>query len=195
MAESKAMEYLPGRLTSPVPDPFEDTEYAMLMSFFSRKAKQDGVADAAGAAPRDLPYDPALVAALTLEHRSLVSLLVRAKALAQRESYGEAMDTLQEFSQGLAGHLKRESAELHPYLTAHLKGEDRDRILREMRASSAHVEKAVEGFLKHYAGYPVGERNVGIFVMEIDGVSEEFCERIEKEEATVYTLYVPPEAY
>ena len=195
MAESRAMEYLPGRLSSPAPDPFEDTEYAMLMSFFSRKAKQAGMQAPAGAEPHELPYDPSLVAALTLEHRSLVSLLVRAKALALRESYGEAMDTLHEFSQGLAEHLKRESAALHPYLTAHIKGEDRDRILREMRASSAHVEKAVEGFLKHYAGYPVGERNVGMFVMEIDGVSEEFCERIEKEEATIYTLYVPPEAY
>jgi hypothetical protein len=105
------------------------------------------------------------------------------------------MFTLLRFSQGLAEHLKRDSAELHPYLTSHLKGEDRDRILREMSAGSVHVERAVQGFLKHYAGYPVGERNVGMFVVEIDGVSEEFCERIEKEEATVYTLYMPPEAY
>ena len=189
------MEYLPGRLSSQAPDPFEDTEYAMLISFFSRKAKKDGAEAPVGTAPHESPYDPSLVSALTLEHRSLVTLLVRAKSLAQREHYGEAMDTLHEFSQGLAEHLKRESAELHPYLTAHLRGEDRDHILREMRAGSVHVERAVEGFLKHYAGYPVGERNVGMFVVEIDGVSEEFCERIEKEEATVYTLYMPPEAY
>lgn len=195
MGESEAMEYLPGRLSSQAPDPFEDTEYAMLISLFSRKAKKDGAEAPVGTAPHELPYDPALVSALTLEHRSLVTLLVRAKSLAQQELYGEAMDTLHQFSQGLAEHLKRESAELHPYLTAHLRGEDRDHILREMRAGSVHVERSVEGFLKHYAGYPVGERNVGMFVVEIDGVSEEFCERIEKEEATVYTLYMPPEAY
>ncbi|HEY1992129.1 MAG TPA: hemerythrin domain-containing protein [Gammaproteobacteria bacterium] len=188
------MEYLPGRLSSLEPDPFEDTEYAMLMSFFSRKAKQ-GVDTPAGTAPHELPYDPALVTALTLEHRSLVSRLVQAKRLAQQGRYGEVMDTLHEFSQGLAEHLKRESAVLHPYLGAHLRGEDRDYILREMYAGPVHVKKAVDGFLKHYAGYPVGERNVGMFVVEIDGVSEEFCERIEKEEATIYTLYVPPEAY
>ena len=186
------MEYLPGRLSSLEPDPFEDTEYAMLMSFFSRKAKQ---AETPAGAPQAPPYDPALVAALTLEHRSLVSLLVRAKRLAQQAKYGETMDTLHEFSQGLAEHLKRESTGLHPYLTAHLRGEDRDHILREMHAGPVRVQKAVDGFLKHYAGYPLGERNVGMFVVEIDGVSEEFCERIEKEEATIYTLYVPPEAY
>ena len=193
MSESKGMEYLPGRLSSPSPDPFEDVKYAMLISFFSRKTSKDEAP--ATTAARELPYDPALVTALTLEHRSLVTLLVQAKTLAQREHYGDVMDALQRFSQGLAEHLKRESAELHPYLTDHIRGEGSDHILREMRASSVHVEKAVEGFLKHYAGYPVGERNVGMFMMEIDGVSEEFCERIEKEEATVYTLYMPPEAY
>ena len=188
------MEYLPGRLSSLESDPFEDTEYAMLMSFISRKAKQDEE-PAAGTVPQSLPYDPALVTALTLENRSLVSRLVQAKRLAQQGHYGEAMDTLHEFSQGLAEHLTRESTVLHPYLTAHLRGEDRDHILREMHAGPVHVKKAVEGFLKHYAGYPVGDRNVGMFVVEIDGVSEEFCERIEKQEATIYTLYMPPEAY
>lgn len=189
------MEYLPGRASSLTADTFEDTDYAMLIPFFTRKTKRDGAETPVAAAPRDLPYDPALVTALTLEHRSLVTLLVQAKSLAQQELYGEAMDALQRFSQGLAEHLKRESAELHPYLTAHLRAEDREHILREMRAGSVHVERAVEGFLKHYAGYPVGERNVGMFLVEIDGVSEEFCERIEKAEAAVYTLYMPPEAY
>src|SRR5579859_6705780 len=114
MAESTGMEYLPGRLSSPAPDPSGDAEYAMLISFLSRKAKKDGAEAPAVTAPQELPYDPALVSALTLEHRSLVSLLVRAKSLAQQEHYGEAMDTLHRFSQGLAEHLKRESTELHP---------------------------------------------------------------------------------
>jgi hypothetical protein len=189
------MEYRPGRTIGHTQDPFEDTEYAMLISFFSRKAKKDGPEDQSQAELRELPYDPSLVTALTLEHRSLVELLVQVKSAALEERYAEVKDSLQEFSQGLAEHLKRESSALHPYLTAHLKGEDRDAILREMRASTGHVERSMEGFLKHYGGYPVGERNVGMFVVEIDGVSEEFCERIEKEEASIYTLYMPPEAY
>ena len=190
------MEYRPGRIAAYDYEPFAETESAMLLSFFSRKTKQDEPARGAGkAAEAEVAYDPGLVTALTLQHRSLTTLLVKATSVAQQRQFEEVASLLTRFKLELDEHLKREHQEFFPYLTAHLKGDDAKDILREARANSLYIERAVDGFLNHYTGYPVGERTVLRFGMELSGVIEEFCERLEKEEATIYTLYMPPEAY
>lgn len=190
------MEYLPRHSGVTEADPFAETESAMMISFFSRKLRTTSPEPGRPAQEsQELPYDPGLVAALTHQHRAMVLLLLKAKSAAQRALYSDVQEHLAQFKQDLAGHLLREQMELHAYIQTHLKGPDRDAILRDVRASTVHVERSVDGFLKHYSNYPVGDRNVARFELEIDGVSEEFCERIEKEEASIYTLYMPAEAY
>jgi hypothetical protein len=189
------MEYRPGRTAAYDYEPFAETESAMLLSFFSRKTKQDEAPQAGKAAEPEAVYDPGLVTALTLQHRSLTTLLVKATSVAQQRQFAEVASLLTRFKLELDEHLKREHQEFFPYLSAHLKGDDAKDILREARANSLYIERAVESFLNHYTGYPVGERTVLRFGMELSGVIEEFCERLEKEEATIYTLYLPSEAY
>jgi hemerythrin HHE cation binding domain-containing protein len=189
------MEYRPGRTTSYDYEPFAETETAMLLSFLSRKNKKQEPAQAGQAPAHEIGYDPGLVTALTLQHRSLTSLLVKATSLAQQQDFAEVQAILERFKAELDEHLHREHDEFFPYLTAHLKTEDARDILKEARSNSLYIERAVDGFLKHYTGYPVGERTVLRFGMELSGVIEEFCERLEKEEAHIYTLYMPPEAY
>ena len=189
------MEYRPGRTAAYDYEPFAETESVMLLSFFSRKQSKDEPLQAGRAAEAEVAYDPGLVTALTLQHRSLTTLLVKAASIAQQRQFAEVNTLLAHFKQELDEHLKREHQEFFPYLTAHLKGDDAKDILREARANSLYIERAVEGFLRHYTGFPVGERTALRFGMELSGVIEEFCERLEKEEATIYTLYMPPEAY
>jgi len=189
------MEYRPGRIAAYDYEPFAETESAMLLSFLSRKAKQDEPPQGRDTAEAEVAYDPGLVTALTLQHRSLTTLLVKATSVAQQRDFAEVNGILTRFKLELEEHLRREHREFFPYLSAHLKGDDANDVLREARANSLYIERAVEGFLNHYAGYPVGERTVLRFGMELSGVIEEFCERLEKEEATIYTLYLPPEAY
>jgi hypothetical protein len=189
------MEYRPGR-TSPYDyEPFAETETAMLLSFLSRKNKKEEPPKDGKIQEPEVIYDPGLVTALTLQHRSLTRLLVKATSLAQQRDFSEVQSVLEQFKAELDEHLKREHGEFFPYLTAHLKGEDAKDVLKEARSNSLYIERAVEGFLKHYRGYPVGERTVLRFGMELSGVIEEFCERLEKEEAHIYTLYMPREAY
>lgn len=189
------MEYRPGRTIPYDYEPFAETETAMLLSFLSRKNKKQEPPKGAEAPQAGLAYDPGLVTALTLQHRSLTSLLVKATSLGQQRDFEGVQATLEQFKAELDEHLHREHEEFFPYLTAHLKGEDAQDTLKEARSNSLYIERAVEGFLKHYTGYPVGERTVLRFGMELSGVIEEFCERLEKEEAHIYTLYMPPEAY
>ncbi|HEY1772614.1 MAG TPA: hemerythrin domain-containing protein [Gammaproteobacteria bacterium] len=189
------MEYRPGRVTTYDYEPFAETETAMLLSFLSRKNKKQEPLQGAQAPQPEIAYDPGLITALTLQHRSLTSLLVKATSLGQQRDFAGVQTTLEQFKAELDEHLHREHDEFFPYLTAHLKTEDAKDILKEARSNSLYIERAVESFLSHYAGYPVGERTVLRFGMELSGVIEEFCERLEKEEADIYTLYMPPEAY
>ncbi len=165
----------------------------MLGTFFRRQAKKD-LSTVAEQAPEVL-YNPALVMTLTHQHRCLVMQLVKAHSSAQQGLYEEVHQTLDQFQTDLAEHMKRKAAAFHPYVEAHLRGPDAKDLLREMRANSLFIERAVESFLKHYGSYPVTDRTALRFGIEISGVSEEFCERLEKEEAQFYSLYMPPEAY
>ena len=167
----------------------------MLDKFFRRQTQKTEPPKGPQPMAAEVTYDPGLIAALTQQHRDLTVLLVKASSASQQGRYDEVKEALAAFKTGLTEHLKRESAQLHPYLTAHLKGEDSREVLKDMRTNYIRIEQSVEGFLNHYSGYPVSDVNAERFEMEIEGVSEEFCEEIEKEEASFYTLYMPPESY
>src|SRR5579859_7161068 len=129
----------------------------MPISFFSRRPKEMPVQ----AAPEQpaIAHDPGLIGALTLEHRELVLLLDRAKGSVQGKRFEDVKSMLDQLRDGLAAHVKRENQELHPYLTRHLKSPDRVAMLKDMHAGALRTQRAVDGFLKHYGGYPVTERN------------------------------------
>jgi hypothetical protein len=166
----------------------------MLRTFFSSQPKEDG-APRVGKATHGIPFDPGLITALTHHHRELVMLLVRSSSAAELGYYAEAQTALTHFKTGLEAHLRRESIELTPYLAAHLRGEDARELLRDMQTNTSLIERTVKSFLDHYLRNPVSAANLQDFQIEIDSVSEEFCQEIEREEAAFYTLYMAPEAY
>ncbi len=167
----------------------------MPISFFSRKPKEMPVL--AANAPELMPvvHDPGLIGALTEEHHQLMLLLDRAKASVKGKRFDDVKVMLDHLRDGLAAHVKRESEALHPYLTSHLKQDDRGQTLKDMHAGALRTQRALDGFLKHYGGYPVTERNAATFYNEIDGVAKEFKKWLTQEEAFVYTLYKSPESY
>lgn len=166
----------------------------MLRTFLEKHLKR-GEPPQVEAAPAETPYTPGLVSALGIEHRSLVMLLVKAGTAARAQDFSEVQALLVKFKGDLHAHQKRESIELHPYLASHLKGENAQSVFREMRHNSALIDRAVEGLLGHYLTYPVNGRTVLRFEMELNGVIEEISERLEREEAAVYTLYMAPDSY
>jgi len=168
----------------------------MPISFFSRKPKETPPGPVAAATqPPEVSYDPDLVAALTRQHRDMALLLDKAKNAVQAQRYEDVKAMLDRLRTEIAVHMRRETDELHAYLIARIKSADRLAVLKDMHAGALRTGRAVEGFLKHYGGYPVNERNAGIFYKEIDGVAAEFDKWIEQEESAVYSLYKPPETY
>lgn len=168
----------------------------MAIPFFSRKPKEtppDPFAEVPQ--PPQVPYDPGLVTALTQQHRDLVLLLDKAKNSVQAQRFDDVKALLDRMRHEIAEHMRHETDELHAYLTAHLKSEGRLAVLKDMVAGALRTGRALEGFLKHYGGYPVTERNAAMFYKEIDRVSAEFSKWVEQEEAGVYSLYKSPETY
>lgn len=145
--------------------------------------------------PRGISYDPGLITALTHQHRQLVLLLVKASSTAEQCYFAETADTLAEFKSGLEMHLRREDAQLVPYLSHHLRGEDAQELVREIRTNGALIDRTVRGFLDHYLRKPVNVENMSQFLIDVERVCEEFSQEVEREEASFYTLYMTPEAY
>jgi len=168
----------------------------MLEKFFRRHLKKDAPPEGWKASqPPPIRYDPSLILALTHQHRSLSMLLVEASSAAQAGSYEEVGEILERFANTLADHLRQESAQLHPYLAEHIRGEDGEAVLKEMRSHSALIRHSVVGFLKRYGSTPVSAANVAEFQKNIEVMSDEFSQETERAEAIFYTLYMPPEAY
>lgn len=166
----------------------------MLRTLFGYQPKEDG-APKTEKAKRGVPFDPGLITALTHQHRELAMLLVKASSTAEQCYFDETAEALTQFETDLGTHLRRESAQLVPYLAEHLRGEDAKELVRDMRTNSALIERTVQSFLDHYRHNPVNSESMQDFVTEIEGVCEEFCQEIEREEAAFYTLYMAPEAY
>lgn len=168
----------------------------MLGKFFRKLARKDPL-------PEDWKtpgylaahYDPSLVRALIHQHRALAVLLVEASSTAQLGAYAEAVSVLEEFESALADHLQQEQTRLHPYLSERLTGEEGERVLREMHTQAALIKQSVAGFLRRYLNTPLDATNVAQFEQDIEAVSEELSQEMEREEAIFYTLYLPPEAY
>lgn len=170
----------------------------MSLPFFSRKPKEAAPSAApAPAAPviRQAVYDPRLVATLIQEHQAMLLLLDKVKGSVQAGRYDDVKSGLDQLRVELAQHIRRETEDLHAYLTTHIRSADRLELLKDMHAGMLRTERALEGFLKHYGGYPVAERNAATFYREVDRVSEEFAKWTQHEENQVYSLYGSPENY
>ena len=168
------------------------------LPFFSRKpkeAEQSAAPEPVAPPIRETVYDPGLVAALTQEHQAMLLLLDKVKGSVQAGRYEDVKTGLDRLRTELAQHIRRETEDLHAYLTTHIRSTDRREILKDMHAGMLRTERALEGFLKHYGGYPVAERNAATFYREVDRVSEEFAKWTQHEENQVYSLYGSPESY
>lgn len=140
------------------------------------------------------PYQPSLLGA-PHQHRQLVLLLVKASSTAEQCYFAETAEALAQFKADLGTHLRRGDTQLVSYLAQHLRGEDAQELVREIRTNGALIDRAVRGFLDHYLRKPVDADNLHGFVIQVELVCEEFSQEVEREEASFYTLYMGPEAY
>lgn len=173
---------------------YKDVEVYMLRTLLGKRPR-DREAPRIAKLQRGIPYDPALINALTHQHRELVMLLVKASSAAEQCYYAEATEALAQFKANLARHLKHEESQLYPYLSHHLWGEGSAELVREMHENSGLIEHTVQRFVDSYLHEPVNHDTLYDFLIDVERVCEEFSREVGREEMAFYTLYMGPEAY
>lgn len=141
----------------------------------------------------EISYDADLVAHFKGHHGALVALAGKARASAEAGDFAHVATYIRKFKLLLNEHLLEENLRLYTYLTYCLKGNDEgSESMAAMRGEMGDIGRGVSRFLRHYEEHGVDERNVAKFMTEFDQIVATLGDRIEREERSLYTMYMPP---
>lgn len=160
-------------------------------------ARSDGRAQASAAQPGTAPgtgirYSPTLIDELKNDHRQLLATYMVIKAAFDRGDYVTVSAKLNEFRLGLQGHLLTENVRFYIYLDrVHGHDEMNSDLIRGFRKEMDGIGRAALNFLKKYEMIGVDKELAGAFAKDFAEIGTVLGERIEREESTLYPLYVP----
>lgn len=167
-----------------------------MFGFFKRK-KQPVPAPAeevqAFRAPgTQIHYNPELVTQLQKDHQELLALYGKIKERFEQGDYKEVTHLLNTFRQALQGHLLTENIRLYIYLERSM---DQDELngdlVRGFRREMDGIAKVAMAFLKKYEMIGVDAELAKPFAAEFANLGQVLVERINREENTLYPLYLP----
>src|SRR6185369_2025266 len=139
-----------------------------------------------------LTYDPGLVKLLKDDHQSLIQLFQQIDAACRALDIGECKDALRRFQSRLTDHLIVENTRFYLYVKNAMKASDpaSSGIARSFQAEMHQIAKVVTSFVDKYSQNEELLRSAA-FAQELHGIGQALAERIEREEKTLYPLYVP----
>ncbi len=140
-----------------------------------------------------LSYDPSLIPKFKGQHVSLLKLLNEIEAGAERQQYASLHRKLFTFRRVLEQHLWEENQQLYTYLGYRFApNPDNAELANDMKQRMLQIGNSVDKFIRHYNEFSVDENSVGTFTTELKAIGEALRERIECEEDSLYSLYLPP---
>lgn len=170
---------------------------------FGHKQNETGQADNTAAQKNTnspgtgINYDPNLVAELKSDHGQLISLFTRIVATSSQRNDQLITEQLNEFGQKLRGHLLKENVRFYVYLKNSLQADENSMsIMQDFSHEMQQIGRAVTDFLHKYTNVPQwDEAQWAVFDRDLGSVGKVLTRRIESEEDTLYTLYLPPSNY
>ncbi len=139
----------------------------------------------------DIRYDPKLVDHLKDEHQQLLALYTEIKTLFENGDYSTVSKKLGEFSSGLQAHLLTENVRLYIYLNYMFTNDETNmELIRNFRREMDGIARVAMNFLKKYEAIGVDEDLANHFAKDFATIGEVLGKRIEKEETTLYPLYM-----
>lgn len=176
-----------------------------MFDIFKRRNAADGNpssspaddASAASYAPgTGIPYHPELMQQFAGHHASLRKLFAAIESDAERDNFKGAAASLEAFRRVLMAHLLEENLKLYTYLRKCLINDDASaHIVRDMKKEMGAIGTQVMAFLDGYINTGITSANKHQFLADLTAVGAALADRLEREETTLYTLYMPPEAY
>jgi len=139
-----------------------------------------------------ISYSPDLIDKLRADHAELLNVFMAIQASTTAGDLQQASAKLGEFRRALQAHLLTENVRLYVYLE-HMLATDKlsHDLMHDFRSDMADIGKAVIDFLNKYRDLAVRPDLAESFPAELATVGAVLTERIQREEDTLYPLYIP----
>lgn len=140
-----------------------------------------------------ISYDPELIVRFKAHHSSLVKLFSEIRPTVEHNQFDKARRSLQAFHRVLTTHLLEENIRLYTYLAKCL---DQDEVNFELmvglKKEMSEIGAKVMRFINHYEEFGINQESRDTFLAQYDQIGAVLTERIEREENSLYPLYLPP---
>ncbi|HLS05333.1 MAG TPA: hemerythrin domain-containing protein [Wenzhouxiangella sp.] len=168
----------------------------MLRSLFGRSSSRDAAEKKEYAPGTRISYDPKLIERFEGHHAALGKLLQGIVNSAERKNYSSIESQLKRFQSVLEQHVLEENVRLYVYLEkCLLKDEMNAQLSLDMKREMGEIGRKVAKLVRHYTEFGVDKDNVDKFLSDIKKMGGLLQERIDREENSLYTLYLPPSDY
>lgn len=137
-------------------------------------------------------HDPDLVDKLKGDHQTLLDVFGEIKVAFDSEDYPLVTEKLHLFKITLMDHLLTENVRLYIYLAhSFTNDESNHNLVQEFRSEMDQIAKVVMAFLTRYGTIGVDKDLAATFATDLEAVGGALVARIEREENTLYPLYLP----
>lgn len=144
----------------------------------------------------EIGYHPDLIGRFHGTHAALRQLHASIKDHVERSDFSAAQGRLDAFRKTLTAHLLEENVKLYTYLAKCLEtdADNRD-IIVSMKSEMGRIGTTVLAFINEFIGSGITSANERDFRERWDGIGAVLVDRIEREESTLYAMYLPPGAF
>ena len=146
----------------------------------------------AGQRRTNIGYDADLVPALKRDHADLVKLFGEIGELARQGDYQHIPSMLNAFKVHLEGHLIAENVRFYNYVENAMQHDpDSSALVRSFRREMNAIARGVVDFVKKYQISTFDQRARSEFLADYQTVGGLLAQRIQREESSLYPLYMP----
>lgn len=144
----------------------------------------------------EIGYHPDLIPRFQMTHQALQKLYVSIKTQTEHGQLADAQKSLDAFRKALTGHLLEENVKLYTYLARCLAVDPaNNELMASMKSEMGQIGTTVMAFIKTYTQSGITPFNKRLFLDGWDEIGAILADRIEREETSLYTMYLPPDAF
>ncbi len=153
--------------------------------------QEQGEEDFAVAPGTSIRFNPRLTEQLTQEHQELLDFYIRINNSVKAFDAKEVAKGLKQMKDLLQSHLLTENIRLFVYLDHMFADDEINRqLVREFKRETDQIARGVMAFFNKYQDIGSGRYPLDEFAKEFEEVGVALNRRIEREEQTLYPLYL-----
>lgn len=144
----------------------------------------------------EIGYHPDLIPRFQKTHQALQKLYASIKGSAEDNDFVAAQKSIDAFRKTLTGHLLEENVKLYTYLARCLAADpDNKDLIGSMKSEMGQIGTTVMAFIKQYTASGITPFNKRQFLEGWESIGAVLTDRIDREETSLYTMYLPPSAF